>query len=333
MDQKVQTQQKETILVNGYAYPSIAPETLNAWLPELTFVSPFSYGFTKDGALIDLEDETITGPARAAGVEALMVLTPLDSQGVFSNELVKALLENMEAQEQLIENILSTVKRKDLFGVDFDFEYVFPENRDSYTDLVRRARERLNAEGYLVTVALAPKTSADQEGLLYQGHDYGGMGQAANLVLLMTYEWGYTYGPPMAVAPLNQVRRVIEYGITEIPADQILMGMPNYGYDWKLPFIRGESRAEKISNDEAVARAARYGAEIQFDEPAQSPYYYYTDENGTQHVVGFEDARSWRAKLQLVAEYGLAGISFWNIMDVFAAGAQVLREMYDIAKV
>lgn len=137
----------------------------------------------------------------------------------------------------------------------------------------------------------------------------------------------------MAVAPLNQVRRVIEYGLTEIPADQILMGMPNYGYDWKLPFIRGESRAEKISNDEAVARAARYGAEIQFDEPAQSPYYYYTDENGTQHVVWFEDARSWRAKLQLVAEYGLAGISFWNIMDVFAAGAQVLREMYDIAKV
>lgn len=117
-----------------------------------------------------------------------MVLTPLDSQGVFSNELVKALLENIEAQEQLIENILSTVKRKGLFGVDFDFEYVFPENRDSYTDLVRRARERLNTEGYLVTVALAPKTSADQEGLLYQGHDYGGMGQAANLALLMTYE-------------------------------------------------------------------------------------------------------------------------------------------------
>ena len=333
MDQKVQTQQKETILVNGYAYPSIAPETLNAWLPDLTFVSTFSYGFTKDGALIDLEDETITEPARTAGVEALMVLTPLDSQGVFSNELVKALLENIEAQEQLIENILSTVKRKGLFGVDFDFEYVFPENRDSYTDLVRRARERLNTEGYLVTVALAPKTSADQEGLLYQGHDYGGMGQAANLALLMTYEWGYTYGPPMAVAPLNQVRRVIEYGLTEIPADQILMGMPNYGYDWKLPFIRGESRAEKISNDEAVARAARYGAEIQFDELAQSPYYYYMDENGIQHVVWFEDARSWRAKLQLVAEYGLAGISFWNIMDVFAAGAQVLREMYDIAKV
>ena len=84
-------------------------------------------------------------------------------------------------------------KEHSLFGVDFDFEYVFAENRDQYTDLVRRTRIKLNEEGYLVTVTLAPKTSADQKGLLYQGHDYRGMGQAANFVLLMTYEWGYTY--------------------------------------------------------------------------------------------------------------------------------------------
>ena len=137
----------------------------------------------------------------------------------------------------------------------------------------------------------------------------------------------------MAVAPLNQVRRVISYGISQIPPDQILMGIPNYGYDWTLPFVQGESRAEKISNDEAAARAARFGAEIQFDALAQSPYYYYTDNEGSDHVVWFEDAQSWRAKLQLVSEYGLAGISYWNIMDFFPAGSEVLRQMYQIAKV
>lgn len=325
--------QQETILVNGYAYPSISPETLEAWLPDLTFVSTFSYGFTEDGQLIDLQDDNITVPTRAAGVESLMVLTPLDRHGAFNNQLAKRVLENPEAQENLIEEILANIREKGMLGVDFDFEYVFKENRDQYTELVRKARERLNEEGYLVTVALAPKTSTDQQGLLYQGHDYEGMGKAANLVLLMTYEWGYTYGPPMAVAPLNQVRRVISYGISQIPPDQILMGIPNYGYDWTLPFVQGESRAEKISNDEAAARAARFGAEIQFDALAQSPYYYYTDNEGSDHVVWFEDAQSWRAKLQLVSEYGLAGISYWNIMDFFPAGSEVLRQMYQIAKV
>lgn len=325
--------QRETILVNGYAYPSIAPEVLEAWLPDLTFVSSFSYGFTEEGQLIDLQDETIREPAAAAGVQSLMVLTPLDRQGAFNNQLAGKLLEDPQAQQRLIENILANIREKGMLGVDFDFEYVLEKNRDQYTQLVRTAREQLNEAGYLVTAALAPKTSANQKGLLYQGHDYRGMGQAANFVLLMTYEWGYTYGPPMAVAPLDQVRRVIEYGVTEIPPDQILMGIPNYGYDWKLPFVQGQSRAEKLSNDEAEARAERFGAEIQFDETAQSPYYYYRDAEGNDHVVWFENAESWRAKLALISQYGLAGVSIWNIMDTFSPGAAVLSEMFQSAKV
>lgn len=51
----------------------------------------------------------------------------------------------------------------------------------------------------------------------------------------------------MAVAPLNQVKRVLEYAITTIPEEKILMGMPNYGYDWKLPYQKGTA-AKAISN-------------------------------------------------------------------------------------
>ena len=183
--------EKETIIVNGYAYPSINPGVLSGWLSSLTLVSNFSYGFTPDGNIIDLEDDNLMQSAQNAGVGNLMVLTPLNAEGVFSNELVRALLENPAATENLINNIIETLRAKDLFGVDFDFEYVFEENRDQYTALVAEATERCNEAGFIVTVALAPKTSRDQPGLLYQGHDYFGMGQAANFVLLMTYEWGY----------------------------------------------------------------------------------------------------------------------------------------------
>lgn len=325
--------EKETIIVNGYAYPSINPGVLSGWLSSLTLVSNFSYGFTPDGNIIDLEDDNLMQSAQNAGVGNLMVLTPLNAEGVFSNELVRALLENPAAQENLINNIIETLRAKDLFGVDFDFEYVFEENRDQYTALVAEATERCNEAGFIVTVALAPKTSRDQPGLLYQGHDYFGMGQAANFVLLMTYEWGYTYGPPLPVAPLPSVRRVLDYGVSEIPPDKILMGMPNYGYDWTLPFVRGESRAEKISNGEAVARAARYGVPVEFSEEYQSPYYYYYDELGREHVVWFEDERSWQAKLNLVPEYGFAGISIWNIMPPFDGGQMILESDFDILKV
>lgn len=137
----------------------------------------------------------------------------------------------------------------------------------------------------------------------------------------------------MAVAPINEVRKVLDYGVTQIPPNKIFMGIPNYGYDWTLPFIQGESRAESISNVEAVERAARVGAEIQFDETAQSPFYEYTDSNGREHIVWFEDARSINAKLRLIQEYGLKGAGYWTIMNYFPQNSTLLNSLFDIVKV
>lgn len=111
--------------------------------------------------------------------------------------------------------------------------------------------------------------------------------------------------PPLAVSPINEVRRVLDYAVTEIPPEKILMGMPNYGYDWTLPFMRG-TPAQSVSLTQAVDLALRYGVEIQFDEQAQTPYFYYTD-NGTQHVVWFDDPRSIDASFSSSTITGLPG--------------------------
>ncbi len=325
--------EKEIIVANGYTYPTIDPEILSSWLPALTLISSFSYGLKTDGSLIGLDDSSVLAAADANGTGGLMVLTARNEDGSFDSDILSDFFNTPGAEDALIRNILSLLAEKEFFGIDFDFEYVPAENRDQYTALVTKTAERCNEAGFLVTVALAPKTSADQSGLLYQGHDYYGMGQGANFVLLMTYEWGYTFGPPLPVAPLPEVRRVLEYGLSEIAPDKILMGIPNYGYDWTLPFIQGQSRAERISNPEAKSRAERVGVEIQYSERDQSPYYYYTDSLGAEHVVWFEDERSWRAKFELVREYGLAGLSIWNIVDAFPEGTALLTEFFDILKV
>lgn len=215
-------------------------------------------------------------------------------------------------------------------GLDVDFEFVFPQDAGLYARFIARLRRELAPLGYPVIVALAPKTSAQQKGLLYEGHDYQLLGQAADQLLLMTYEWGYTYGPPMAVAPLPNVRQVVEYALTEIPAQKLWLGVPNYGYDWPLPFVQGESKATSISNQYAVQLALRYGAEIQYDQTAQSPWFRYTDEQGREHEVWFEDARSIQAKLALVPQYGLYGVGYWNLMRPFPQNWVVLSSEYTI---
>ena len=196
---------------------------------------------------------------------------------------------------------------KGIYGLDVDFEYVPPELREDYAAFVCRLREALNAEGKPVVAALAPKTSAQQRGLLYEAHDYALLSKAANAVFLMTYEWGYTYSEPQAIAPLPQVRAVLDYALSVTAGENIFLGAPLYAYDWPLPYEKGRTRAETFSSQAAVARARLVGAEIEFDETARSPCYHYFDKMRREHVVWFEDARSLRAKIALAAEKGLAG--------------------------
>lgn len=315
---------------NGYAYPFISPELLAEQLPYLSAMAPFTYGITAEGGLLPLDDEAMLEAARARGTKPVMHLSTLTEAGQFDTGRATFVLTDYEVQGRLAAEVLQTVLRKDFAGLDVDFEYLPGQLAGAYAAFLGRLRQLLAAQGRFLWAALAPKTSTRQRGLLYEGHDYAAVAAAVDGVLLMTYEWGYTYGPPMAVAPLPNVRAVLDYAVTQMPAGKIFLGVPNYGYDWPLPFIQGETRAQSISNQRAIELAVQYGEPIQYDETAQSPFFHYTDAGGTAHEVWFEDARSMDAKLRLVAEYGFQGAGFWNLMRPFSQVWLVLDSLYDV---
>lgn len=185
--------ERRGVITNGYAYPFINQSVLESTLPFLTNLSIFSYGFTGQGDLIPptLNDTWMISLASQADVNAILTLTPMDEMGRFNNRLISEMVNDNEAKQRLIENLLVTLEEKGYRGVDVDFEYILAEDRDAFTTFVADLTRIMNENGYEVSVALAPKTSASQPGLLYEGKDYGGLGAAANSVLLMTYEWGY----------------------------------------------------------------------------------------------------------------------------------------------
>lgn len=317
--------------VCGYAYPFISTWVLEQTLDYLTELNIFSYGFTPQGDLVYpvLADEPLIRRAWNHGTRPILTLTPLDAEGRFNNLIIHEMIRNPVSLQSLIDNLAAVCLEKGYAGVDVDFEYILAEDRDYFTQFVAELTRQLNENNLSVSVALAPKTSSEQTGLLYEGKDYAGLGQVANHVFLMTYEWGYTYGPPMAVAPLNKVEQVVQYALTQIDKDKIVMGIPNYGYDWPLPFMRGETKATTIGNVEAVTIAVENGAWIQFDEIAQSPFFeYWKDEPPVQHEVWFEDVRSLRQKFQLVEKYDLMGCGYWTVMQWFLANWLQLSETF-----
>ena len=122
-----------------------------------------------------MDDEELIALAAESDVPAYLHFSTLTPEGNFSNELAAALLRNPDLQETVLARLLALMQQKGYGGLDIDFEYVLPEDRENYIAFIQRATETMNAAGYEVIVALAPKTSADQPGLLYEAHDYAGL--------------------------------------------------------------------------------------------------------------------------------------------------------------
>ena len=324
---------RKLLYTSGYAYPFINEEVLEETLPYLDGLKVFSYGFTLEGELIPpmSDDAWMIERAQQWGTRPILTLTPLGEDGHFNNNLVSALVRSHELQQRIIWELGRTMQDKGFGGLDIDFEYVLADDRLGFAAFVGLATRVMNLFGYPVTVALAPKTSAEQRGLLYEGIDYALLGEAANRAMLMTYEWGYSQGPPMAVAPINMVRRVVDYAVTAIPREKLSLGIPNYGYDWALPYERGVTRAKTINNHQAVQLAIDFGVDIRFDETAMSPYFRYW-QYGVQHEVWFEDVRSIKAKFDLIKEYELSGAGYWQLMSLFRANWLMLNEMFYIER-
>ncbi|WP_404469282.1 glycosyl hydrolase family 18 protein [Sutcliffiella horikoshii] len=329
-------QPKREAEINAYVEPrgntvsqELQQSSRNA-APYLTYLAPFSFQVLRDGSLKEPPLTNLPAIAAEDNVILMMVLTNLEEDG-FSDELGRIILNDMQVQNKFLDNVVATAKKYNFKDIHFDFEYLRPADKEAYNTFLRKARDRFKKEGWLISTALAPKTKADQKGKWYEAHDYKAHGEIVDFVVIMTYEWGYSGGPPMAVSPIGPVREVLEYAITEMPSEKIMMGQNLYGYDWTLPFVQGGEFAKAISPQAAIELAANNNVAIAYDEEAQAPTFKYS-KDGKEHEVWFEDARSIQAKFDLIKELNLRGISYWKLGLPFPQNWLLITDNFNVVK-
>lgn len=325
----------KTVASNAYVYPSVNTEVLRKTLPYLTYLTIFSYGVEDDGELSEIDDTPIIEVARQYGVAPIMMVSNLMPDGNYSPELSEKILSNRALQDILIGEIIRAVTEKRYSGLNVDFEYVPAALADEYSAFLGRLDEKLGSGGYPLWVSLSPKTEDSQSGVLYEGHNYGELGRAADRAILETYGWGNRYGEAGAIAPMDKVRGVAEYAKGKIEPSKLFIGTPNYGYDWVVPYAEG-AVATPLGNTDATRLAWDKKAQIEFDGTAQSPRFgYFTREGGTpkERRVWFQDSRSTEAVMKMINELGIYGVSVWNAMRYFPQFWLVLNGSYNIEKI
>ena len=302
---------KYEIYSNGYCYQGIKEGVISKYQSFLSTISPFTYRVQEDGSLDSFQ---ITSTIKNSKIDKVMVIANIKEKGGFSGEISHQILSNSKTKSILINNCVEIIKKENFKMLNIDFEYVKQEDKDLFTTFIIDMKAKLNEINIPLSVCLAPKTSSFQKGLLYEAHDYQKIGQVADYLILMTYEWGYTYGEPMAVSPIPQVKDVIRYAKSIVPKEKIIMGIPNYGYDWKLPYKKG-TPADSISINEAYDLAIKEKVEIKHSSSYLTPYFNYVDSQGIKHVVHFDDACSYKEKLELIIKEQIGGLSIWTITN------------------
>lgn len=298
----------------------------------LTYLAMFSYSVNRDGSLNSPPIDDIPTIARSKGAANALVVSNIEDFQ-FSGELLHVVLNSNEIQDQLIKNLIKIAKDVGYKDIHFDFEFLNPEDREAYNQFLIKARDQFHKVDLTISSAIGPKTSDAKTGI-FGGHDYAAHGKVVDFLALMTYEWGYTYSAPQPVSPISQVKKVVDYAVTVIPNEKILLGQNLYGYDWSAPFPPdGGVAAKAVSPQQAIQIALDNNAEIQYDYRAQAPFFTYYDRNSIYHEVWFEDARSIQAKFNLIKSYGLRGIMYWKLGLSFPQNWLLLNDNFIIQKI
>ncbi len=328
-----QTNRKRTIATIGYTFSYIDRSVLIKTLPFLTYLTIFNYRTTSEGEIISNADDTeIIQLAKSFDVAPMMFISTMTEEGIVSREVTYNIINNPTVQDHFIENALYILRTKGFFGINIYAENVTNGNIDSIAAYFKKATAIFHSEGYKVLITITPATNVDIPGVNFEKLDYSKLSEYADGIIFSSYDWARSYSYPSAIFPVNILRELLDYVVSIIPPEKIFLGVTALGYDWTLPYVPGATEAVVISNNSAVQIAAENKIPIQFNEVAQSSYFYYIDSDGILHVVWFKDARSFNARTGLIEEYNLQGISIWTIMRFDTRMWLIINNQYYIQK-
>ena len=213
-------------------------------------------------------------------------------------------------------------------GVTIDFEGMKGSAlKSGFNSFLTELSAALKPLGKTLYVAVAPATA---DGVYYDAYDYRSIGQLADKVILMAYDYNATTMPQSllgsasykntAVTPFPSVYyslKAITNSSTGVEdTSKIVLGLSFDSVAWKL---KNAKLADTTSLSPAISTIysrLKGGALMGYSEVYRNPYITYTTEDGTDIFLWYEDSRSVSDKIQLARLFGINGVSLWRIGNI-----------------
>ncbi|MFP7299305.1 LysM peptidoglycan-binding domain-containing protein [Neobacillus niacini] len=298
---------------------------LDSLAGQLTYLAVVAYSFTQEGyAYNEIEDSAIVARCKQLNITPLLMIR--NFTGVdFSAELAGHVLSNPTYRRNLVQSIVNLTRQRGFGGVSIDFEFIPPLQRNAFNLFLRELKNQLGE--LILHVNVHAKTADIPTNRIIGAYDYAVIGSIADIVAVMTIDYGYPGGPPDPIAPLWWMDQVIQYSITQINPRKLQIALPLYGYDK----VVGTNVTHAMSVLAAQNQAISTGSPILFDQHAMSPWYRHY-RTGVEQIVWFEDIRSFIEKYGLMDIYSLLGTTFWQISLAAPQNWAYLSKNIDVLK-
>jgi spore germination protein len=247
------------------------------------------------------------------------VITNLTKRG-FDPKLMHQILNDKSKRQILTESIWHLVKANHFRGVMLDLERIQPNDRHALNFFLKELHQKLHPSRMEITISVPPK-QGDTLPDYNNGYDYKTIGRYVDRMFIMAYDWHIPpFTEPGAIAPYPLVKATMQYASTAISRKKLYLGIPMYGYDWDITAKKGRA----LSQTQSIQRAVDHSVPIHFDFSSRSPFYRYRDQQGHDHRVWFEDARSIASKYELVKRYHWKGLGGWQMKFSFPQAETLL---------
>lgn len=268
-------------------------------------ISPFWYSTDASGSLYGNRNDELVVLAHENNI---LVLPSIHN--ISNYEGVVGILTNPQLRSRHVQNIVDEVLARNYDGIDIDYESLDVSLREPFSAFITELAAALHTHGKLLSVAVHGK---DQDyGGLGGFQDWKTIGQHADRLRIMTYDYHWRGGGPGPVAPLYWVESVAEYAVSVVDPSKVFIGVPFYGYDWPpLGTARGlpwGDIEDLIEEQGLTVNLMQRNSQGRVDES----WFRYQSDQGTREVWFMTDS-ALESKLDLVQSMDLAGIAIWQI--------------------
>ena len=292
-------------------------------LDKIDIIAPVAYNVDEDGVVWGSVDPRVLNLAKQNNIGVM----PLIHNPGFNQEMLHELLSNKIARDRAIESMLNECKEYKYLGIQFDFENLNINDKDLFTKFFKETATTFHANGFQLSAAVVHRPEKYPGPTKYfkwlyknwrAGYDLKALAEAGDFLSVMTYSQHTRRTTPGPNAGIPWVKKNIEYFLSQIPAEKLSLGIPVVSQYWRTEqddekyLGKARSWSNALPYSEAISLSERYHAKIRWLDDQKVHYTFY-ENGGLFEYIFFEDADSFKYKINLMKTNKLRGFSVWVI--------------------